>query len=82
MTDLEAAGSRLQEMYGPDPTLVGAEDGTEDDFGDLIVDALDALGHDYTELSDEDANHAEDVASACRATTWPEWLAHLEAALR
>lgn len=39
-----AALDRVRDVYGNDPQAVGVEDGTEDDFGDLISETLAALG--------------------------------------
>jgi hypothetical protein len=81
MADL-AAAKRLADIYGSDPSAVGATDGTEDDFGDLINDALSELGRPCDTLDDKAYDHVQAVATECRATTMPEWLDHIEAALR
>lgn len=78
MTDIAA---ELESIYGPDPSAVGAEDGTEDDFGDLICEAVQRLGYSLEELSDEAWQHVQGVAAASQTTTMTGWLAAVEAAL-
>jgi hypothetical protein len=69
----------LREAWGDNPQLVGAEDGTEDDWGDLICDAACVVGLDPETMSDEDWDHFQLVALESRATTLTAWLAPLEA---
>lgn len=79
MLSLTAAAAELVERHGPDPQMVGADDGTEDDFGDLITDAATLLGRDPEAMADDDWQHFQDVAVECRSTTMIDWLAHLAA---
>ncbi len=73
---------RLIEIYGPDPQEVGAEDGTEDDYGDLLLDAAEEIGWPYESMSDEEWQHFQQVALDCRSTNMQDWLAHLAAITR
>lgn len=69
----------LEATYGPDPQEVGAVDGTEDDFGDLVSEAAKLLGRDPDAMGDEDWQHFQDVAVECRSTDMAGWVAHLQA---
>ncbi len=73
---------RLTEVYGPDPSKVGAIDGTEDDWGDLINEAAEGLGFDPEAMSQDDWDHFQNVAAECRSTNMADWLAHLAAITR
>lgn len=70
---------RLVAAYGDDPQQVGAQDGTEDDFGDLLLDVAEELGRPVDSMSDEDWQHFQDVAANCQSTNMGDWVAHLEA---
>lgn len=76
------AVAELVGIYGSDPQAVGAEDGTEDDFGDLVCDAVELLGYPFETLSDETWDHVQDVAAAAQATTMDGWLAIIDAAIK
>jgi hypothetical protein len=76
---MSSVAEELAAIYGPDPSLVGAADGSEDDWGDLLVDAATRLGVDLEDV--EAWEHFQAVAIECRATTMDAWLAHLEAAV-
>lgn len=68
--------ARVRETYGDNPQAVGAEDGTEDDFGDLIADTLNALGLvDDREPEYDDAawQRADDAATYCDSESLEEW---------
>ena len=70
---------RLRESYGADPQEVGAEEGTEDDYGDLLSETYALLGGN--DADDLLWQHFQDVAIASRCTDWDSWLAELSAAL-
>ena len=72
------AAAELERQFGPDPQVVGAEDGTEDDFGDLLTEAALLLGRDPEEMPDEAWQRFQDAAAACPETTMVGWLAHLQ----
>jgi hypothetical protein len=78
--DLLEAAAVLVVAHGPNPQMVGAEDGTEDDFGDLVHDAALRLGLDPEEMTDEEWQDFQDTAAGCQSTTMVDWLAHLQAA--
>ncbi len=77
-TDFQPLAEQLRETYGPDPSDVGAIDGTEDDYGDLLNDVWDALLPDCDQ-DDELWQDFQKVALDSRATNWDAWLAPLEA---
>lgn len=77
--NIDAISAELAEHHGPNPQEVGAADGYEDDWGDLVYDAAVALGHAPETMSDADWQHFQDVASNCQATNMAAWVAHLEA---
>ena len=69
----------LAARYGQWVQDVGAEDGTEDEFGDLCSEVYAQFGGDH---EDNPAwQHFLDVATGNRATTWDAWLAPLEATI-
>lgn len=78
--ELDVAAAKLVEAWGPDPQKVGAIDGTEDDWGDLLCQAAEALGIDPGAVDDEEWQHFQDVAYACRETTMRAWLGQVAAA--
>jgi hypothetical protein len=61
--------ARLEQVYGPNPQDVGAEDGTEDDFGDLLSEAAEFLH--------ENVEDVEDAALDSEATRMEAWLTDL-----
>lgn len=70
----------LRERYETDdPREVGAVDGTEDDFGDLLVDAVQTVGRDFDSLTDAELGTVHDVA--VEATTMDDLLDRILAAL-
>ncbi len=77
--NLDAAAERLIDVYGPDPQEVGAIDGTEDEYGDLLIEAAELLGHPFETMSDEDWQHFQNVAANAQATGMREWLEVLAA---
>ena len=77
--DLDLAARSLVRAYGVDPQAVGVLDGTEDDYGDLLLDAAELLDVDVDD--DETWQHFQDVAGECRATNMRAWLEHLAAAV-
>lgn len=80
----EALAERLVETYGDDPQEVGAEDGTEDDFGDLLSEAIKGLGYDAEALIDTDEarwERVQEAASVSTETDMSTWLGELAAAL-
>ncbi len=76
---LEVIAAELTTQWGNDPQRVGAEDGTEDDFGDLISDAARLLERDPDLMSDEDWMHFQEVAAGSRSTTMRAWIEELAA---
>jgi hypothetical protein len=80
----EALAATLIERYGEDPQEVGAEDGTEDDFGDLISEAVSGLGYDAEAMFDTDParwERVQEAASVSVTTDMTTWLGELAAAL-
>lgn len=79
MTHADLA-ARLAEHYGPDPGLVGAEDGTEDDYGDLLCETYEALVGPMDGTEDDALwQHFQQIAGRSRCTTYEGWLAELQA---
>ena len=78
VTLVVGAADVLERQFGPDPQAVGAEDGTEDDFGDLLTEAALLLGRDPDAMEDEEWQRFQDAAAACPETTMVGWLAHLQ----
>lgn len=66
----------LVELYGDNPQEVGVVDGTEDDYGDLLVDAAHVLG-----LGEDGFLLIQDIAASSTSTTMAEWIAEIRAAL-
>lgn len=64
----------LTDRYGPNPQDVGAEDGTEDDFGDLIHDAVQILGLDTDRVPDDLWQAIQDAATNTDATDMDGFL--------
>jgi hypothetical protein len=79
----EADADWLRGIYGDNPQEVGLEDGTEDDFGDLINDTLVRLGvSDPTALPEETWERVQDAAGDSQATTMEQWIHDIRYALR
>jgi hypothetical protein len=75
---LRVEAARLAEVYGPNPQDVGAVDGTEDDYGDLLGEALEhSLGLTVEDLSTEAYDRLQSAADS-EATTMIDWLLILE----
>lgn len=71
--------ARLAEEYGDDPQDVGAEDGTEDDFGDLVSDLADFLFG--FEPSDSQFSAVEEAATDYEGTTMLGLIEHVASVL-
>jgi hypothetical protein len=71
----------LVELYGDSPELVGSKDGTEDDYGDLLTDALLALGGVFEDLTEEQWQAFEDAAHDSTAKTMAGWVEDLRRCL-
>jgi hypothetical protein len=62
----------LIELHGPNPQLVGIVDGTEDDYGDLLLDVATLLQIDFEDTDRWD--HFNEVANEQRQTTMEDWV--------
>lgn len=82
MADISAVAVELAREFGPNPQQVGATDGTEDEWGELLVAAAMELELQPEHMPEAEWHHFQDVANACQSTTWPEWVAHMQAAVR
>lgn len=67
-------------LHGPNPQEVGAEDGTEDDYGDLLNDAWDFLG--YGDFEDARWQRFQTAAQNSTATSMEVWLAEIAEAMK
>ncbi len=76
---LEELAEELAAVYGPNPQDVGVEDGTEDDFGDLLSDAWAGLGG--PDEYDDRWDRFGQIAAESTCTTYEPWLAELRVAL-
>ena len=77
---LEDTARFLEGIYGSDPSEVGAIDGTEDDFGDLIGDCVTSLTGGDDELDDATFERVQDAAQDT-PLTMIEFVRQLAAAL-
>jgi hypothetical protein len=74
LTDQQrAALAQVRETWGDDPQAVGVEDGSEDDFGDLVSETFEALGFDLDEAGDDTWQRALAAATYCDSENLEEW---------
>lgn len=58
--------------HGPNPQEVGAVDGTEDDYGDLLLDVAEYMGYYYED--DPVWQRFQEVATGSTATDMATWI--------
>lgn len=75
MTVLEEMAQRLSDTFGENPQLVGEVDGTEDDFGDLLLEVADYFGVDFED--DPDWQRFQDIATKAEGLTMLTWILNI-----